>query len=452
MATPVAPTSTASETRIPAMPPPPGATSNFDHPDTLVLANYIAMGIALPFITIPFLLRCYVRPWRKRTWIFEDSPYLAGATVLSSHPILTPLINRQIGTVSLCGTGASAMAHYGGRHTWDVTEPQAQQAAYQHRIRDPRLTLCGGGSQWFNVVSIHYGVTICFVKLTILWLYRRLFSPARRGPFDVGIVSLVAFLVGFYVATNVAKVWQCIPREKIWVTSLPRELHQHLDPAQRERHRQYRDRRCYLAAPHKGGLELESGGAEEDYARAGLHVWSELGGDDGPLEWHGQPRQTWVHPEIILWGLAELTTGVLCFSVPELGLLLRKKPKPGPSDSILQGRYLKEDSAYLNKRSSNKSDSGSSNPDFPGLSTIVSSHHIVAVKSRSRSRDLGNTASWGTVTGGDSSYYELDERKWSDTTISFAQHGDGDGRCPTARSGQNGVIVTRDFRVETSRA
>ncbi|KAK8080919.1 hypothetical protein PG997_008737 [Apiospora hydei] len=450
MATPVAQTSTAFETRIPAMPPPPGATSNFDHPDTLVLANYIAMGIALPFITIPFLLRCYVRLWRKRTWIFED--WLA--------------LIAWIGTVSFCGSGASTMAHYGGRHTWDVTEPQAQQAAYQHHIRDPMLTLCGGGSQWFNVVSIHYGVTICFVKLTILWLYRRVFSPARHGPFDVGIVSLIVFLVGFYVATNVAKIWQCVPREKIWVTSLSGSCISISTLLNVSGIVNTVSDFVILLLPIKAVWNLNLvarkkitvvlvftfGLSGPAFSLAGLMVrWSGT----------GNPDKTWVHPEIIMWGvsfhlnvLAELTTGVLCFSVPELGLLLRKKPKPGPSDSILQGRYLKEDSAYLNKRSDrsgSSSNSGGGEPYFTGLSTIISSH-IVAVKSRSRSRDLGYTASQGTVTGGDNSYYELDERKGSQTTISFAQHGDGVGRCPTARSEQNGVIVTRDFRVETSRA
>lgn len=59
------------------------------------------------------------------------------------------------------------------------------------------------------------------MKLTILWLYRRVFSPARHGRFDVGIVALIVFVVGFYVATNLAKVFQCTPREKIWISNLP---------------------------------------------------------------------------------------------------------------------------------------------------------------------------------------------------------------------------------------
>ncbi|KAK8042967.1 hypothetical protein PG994_013450 [Apiospora phragmitis] len=385
MVTPVVQTPTAFETRIPALPPPPGATSNFDHPETLVHQNYIAMGIALPFVVVPFALRCYVRLWRKRVWIFED--WLA--------------LIAWIGTVSFCGTGASTMAHYGGRHSWDITKPQAQQAAY-----------------WFNVVSIHYGVTICIVKLTILWLYRRIFSPARHGAFDVGIVALIAFLVGFYVATNLAKIWQCIPREKIWVASLAGS--------------------CIDIS-----MLLNVSGIVNTVTDVVIlllpirAVWN--------LNLVARKKITVVL--VFTFGLSGPAfslagsmvrwsgTGVLCFSVPELGLLLRKKPKPGPSESILQGRYLKEDSAYLNRsdRSGSK--------QLTGLSTIISSR-VVGRSSRNH-QDLDTT-----LTSGD--YYELDERVGSDA--SFAQHGDVGARPSPTRPEPNGVIVTRDFRVETSRA
>lgn len=40
------------------------------------------------------------------------------------------LRNHQIGTLTFCGTGAATMVHYGGRHSWDITEQQAQEAAY----------------------------------------------------------------------------------------------------------------------------------------------------------------------------------------------------------------------------------------------------------------------------------------------------------------------------------
>lgn len=65
-------TTTSNATPTPALPPPPGVTSNFAHPATLKGAQDIAMGVAIPLTTIFFLLRTYVRIWIKKQWIGED--------------------------------------------------------------------------------------------------------------------------------------------------------------------------------------------------------------------------------------------------------------------------------------------------------------------------------------------------------------------------------------------
>ena len=63
-------------TPTPALPPPPGVTSNFKNPPTLIRQNDIAMGISIPLVTIFFGLRSYARIVIKRTWITEDCKYL----------------------------------------------------------------------------------------------------------------------------------------------------------------------------------------------------------------------------------------------------------------------------------------------------------------------------------------------------------------------------------------
>lgn len=65
-------TTTINATSAPAIPPPPGITSNFDHPVSLKGVMNIAMGVAIPLTTVFFLLRTYVRIWIKRQWIGED--------------------------------------------------------------------------------------------------------------------------------------------------------------------------------------------------------------------------------------------------------------------------------------------------------------------------------------------------------------------------------------------
>lgn len=132
--------------------------------------------------------------------------------------------------MAFCGVGAGTMAHYGGRHAWDITPAQAQEASYvslhafclsleterrRNRLKR-RLVL-----KWFNVASIHYGITICIAKLAVLWLYRRVFSPRRWSPFDISIVALIVLLILFYTATNLVKIFECTPRAKIWKPKLP---------------------------------------------------------------------------------------------------------------------------------------------------------------------------------------------------------------------------------------
>ncbi|KAI0894988.1 hypothetical protein F4806DRAFT_503391 [Annulohypoxylon nitens] len=172
----------------PAQSPPPGVTSNFDNPETLVNKNNIAMGVSIPLITIFFFLRVYVRLYIRQAWIFED------------WLVLTAWAS----TISLAGVGAATMAHSGGRHAWDITEKQFQQALY-----------------WFNVTSINYGIAICITKLSVLAYYRRVFSPFRQRPFDLSIVCLIIVLILFYVSTTIVKIWECMPRAMIWDKSIP---------------------------------------------------------------------------------------------------------------------------------------------------------------------------------------------------------------------------------------
>lgn len=58
-------------------------------------------------------------------------------------------------------------------------------------------------------------------KVTILLLYRRIFSPHRVGIFDLSIRLFIVLLCTFYPATNFVKIWDYIPRQRIWDKSVP---------------------------------------------------------------------------------------------------------------------------------------------------------------------------------------------------------------------------------------
>jgi hypothetical protein len=75
--------------------------------------------------------------------------------------------------------------------------------------------------KWLYVARIHYGVAICITKLAILWLYRRVFSAYPRSTFDMTVIVLIVVLVLYYVATDLAKIWECVPRTRAWDQSVP---------------------------------------------------------------------------------------------------------------------------------------------------------------------------------------------------------------------------------------
>ncbi|RDW57956.1 60S ribosomal protein L36 [Aspergillus mulundensis] len=55
-----------------------------------------------------------------------------------------------------------------------------------------------------------------YKKLSIFLLYLRVFAPARRGVTYISIHLLIWFNLAFYLANFFLKVFQCVPRAKIW--------------------------------------------------------------------------------------------------------------------------------------------------------------------------------------------------------------------------------------------
>ncbi|KAI0973737.1 hypothetical protein F4678DRAFT_459226 [Xylaria arbuscula] len=370
-------------TLTPALPPPPGVTSNFEHPVTLKQKNNIAIGIAVPLTTIFFLLRVYTRIWIKRTWIVED--WLASLAYF--------------GTISLCGTGSAVMNHYGGRHGWDITPDQAREAFY-----------------WFNVSSINYGVAIGIAKISVLCLYRRIFSPVRWSVFDLIIVFLIIILALFYTATTIVKIWECVPRDKIFDSTLPGSCVNISTLLNVSGLFNTITDFIMLLLPLKTVWSMKMSVRKKTVVvlvfTLGLSapVFS-LVGCVVRLRGSNNPDKTWAQPEIVQWGLAELTTGVLCVSFPELGPLWMKRTRRGPTTSIINGKYLRDSS------------------------------------SRRKTRDglpMATSIKLGTFRA--ESYIALEEG--SSYTIEGAPQNSGNGHW-REQAGQ-GVVVTKDIVIESA--
>ena len=57
-------------------------------------------------------------------------------------------------------------------------------------------------------------------KLTVLSLYRRVFLPHRWSVFDVILRVFMVICCVYYITTVPVKIWECIPRARIWNKSI----------------------------------------------------------------------------------------------------------------------------------------------------------------------------------------------------------------------------------------
>jgi hypothetical protein len=306
----------------PLLPPPPGQTSNFENPESLTQQFSIGTGIVVPLVTIFVGLRVYSRFWIRKVWILEDWFVVAAWA----------------GTIVLAGAGSSTMAHHGGKHAWDITAEQANEASY-----------------WFNVCSIEFGIALFFAKVAVLQLYRRVFSPHRWGFFDLCILSLSAIIFGFHTATTIVKIFECDPREKIYnpkiegkcvdipmlltsigIFNLATDIIILLLPVKAV---------WIMNLPLKKKtivvLVFTFGLAAPAFSLVGFVV---------RIKGNSNPDKNWVQPDIIMWGMLEIATAVLCASFPEIGpVFIKSKKRTGPTTSIVKGRYRYDDSGGRRK-------------------------------------------------------------------------------------------------------
>ncbi|KAI1313524.1 hypothetical protein F5Y03DRAFT_336899 [Xylaria venustula] len=300
----------------PVLPPPPGETSNFVNPESLGQQLKIGTGVVIPVTTIFVFLRVYVRFWVKKIWDLED----------------WFLLLAWAGTLILSAFGLSTTAHYGGRHEWDITPEQGVEASY-----------------WFYLCSVGYPITLFFAKITVLQVYRRVFSPHRWSHLDIAIVAVAIVLTLFHTATFLVKIFECHPRSKIFNPKIPgtcidipllftiigafnavTDVVILLLPIKAVWGMRLQRRKKTLIV-----LVFTFGLAAPAFSVVGFIV---------RFQGNNSSDKNWNQPAIILWGLLEIAAGVLCTSFPELGpIFMRRKNRTTPSTSIVNGKYRYRD-------------------------------------------------------------------------------------------------------------
>ncbi|QKX60980.1 uncharacterized protein TRUGW13939_08126 [Talaromyces rugulosus] len=305
--------SAAQSTFVPWQDPPPGVTSNPDNPESLTYKANITIGIAIPVVTIFFACRFWARAYIKKTWIVED--WLVTIS--------------WAGILAYCAVMRLVMEHHGGQHAWDITAKQAEEAGY-----------------WFNVASVLYGVFIMFTKMSVLWLYRRVFSPMKWSPLDTIIFALIIIMIGFYVSTSIVKILECLPRARIFDKSIPGSCINVSALLNASGLFNTITDYIILLLPMHAAWKLQLNRTKKLLVIAvftfGLcaPVFSTVG-FVVRIQYSGSSDTTWTQPDILLWGCAECVSGFVVVCFPEMSFLINRKSRKRnyprrPTNSMLE--------------------------------------------------------------------------------------------------------------------
>ncbi|KAF2648199.1 hypothetical protein K491DRAFT_671022 [Lophiostoma macrostomum CBS 122681] len=301
----------ASVTRnlVPAMTPPPGLVSDFVHPPNhLHTFNIVAQTVCMCVAGILFILRCYVRlgfSFRQRQWILEDWMVCLSFIGLALYS-------------SFMGVLMNSNA---GIHQWNLTQEQAHRVFYL-----------------FWVESIMYGPFIFATKFSILLMYLRVFVARRRSCLHTTIWICTVISASFYIALTLAKIWQCKPIRKAYHKEMPGHCVNVGRVLQVSGSFNTVSDAVILLLPVQmiWNLQLD--------LRKKIAVWAVLTfGAVAPVFsalgfWCRMKAaesydMTYNNPLILLWGTAEVSTGVICACLPSVYGLLngRSKSRSSPS-------------------------------------------------------------------------------------------------------------------------
>lgn len=167
----------------PFIDPPPGVVANLQNPYSLQKYDILCQTICLTVATTLLSIRIYTK-WRVLHSLGSDD----WTSIVAFLGLIT------------YGALFFAADYYGdGRHLWNITVRNFIHYAFL-----------------INASSVVYSVTILLAKLSILLLYLRVFSPARRVHFAV--LAVIMANVTIYVVGMFIEIFRCKPRKKIWLT------------------------------------------------------------------------------------------------------------------------------------------------------------------------------------------------------------------------------------------
>jgi hypothetical protein len=111
-----------------------------------------------------------------------------------------------------------SLTHYGmGRHAWWITSVEIFSQVCTYLISFSRPVLTNENQLVISAETI-YNVAIPLIKISILYLYGRIF-PQKW--FNRTLVVLGAFIIAYSLAQVFGDIFQCVPISSLWGATEP---------------------------------------------------------------------------------------------------------------------------------------------------------------------------------------------------------------------------------------
>ncbi|KAK0125938.1 hypothetical protein ONS95_007562 [Cadophora gregata] len=169
-------------------PPPPGVISNLENPtDVLRTISLLTNGLVLRCSTLVTLGRFYVRFWITGAVFIEDW-FCFASWILTAGNCIIGLLSNILGG--------------GGLHAWDISA--ASMVGYQ---------------KFQYAATIIYGPCVWSIKVTLLLILVRVFTPFRR--IITAVWSFIFVMLLYYIIVTIVKINVCNPIRAAWDPTVP---------------------------------------------------------------------------------------------------------------------------------------------------------------------------------------------------------------------------------------